>query len=186
MIRYTAKTLVALAIVFGWLFVTGTALAQDAPKTPTYIGASKCKMCHKGEKNGAIYEKWEGSKHAKSLQTLIDKGEQNNAECLACHTTGHGVAGGYGTAGMEAPDALGAVSCEACHGAGSEYKSKKVMEDHAASVAAGLLIPDENTCKKCHNEKSPTFKGFNFKEAWEMIKHEVPADSAAAPAGGSN
>jgi hypothetical protein len=188
MIRYTAKTLAVVAIVFGWLLVTGAALAQDSTKTPTYIGGSKCKMCHKGEKNGNMWEIWEGSTHAKSLQTLIDKGEQNNAECLACHTTGHGVAGGYGTAGMEAPEALGSVSCEACHGPGSEYKSKKVMEDHAASVAAGLWIPDENTCKKCHNEKSPTFKGFNFAEAWAKIKHETPAvaDSAAAPAGGSN
>jgi hypothetical protein len=65
---------------------------------------------------------------------------------LGCHATG---------ASAELPG----VQCEACHGPGSEYKSMKVMKDREASIAAGLIVPDEATCRGCH-EKAP---------------HEVPA-----------
>ena len=172
----TAKSLAAMVII-GLALSAMAVFAEDAAPAgdPTFVGAGKCKMCHKGEKNGNIYETWLNSKHAKSLETLVAKGEQNNAECLACHVTGYGTPSGCGAdTTMHAAEALGSVSCEACHGAGSNYKSKKTMESKEASIAAGLVIPTEATCKKCHNDKSPTFKGFNFEEAWAKIKHEVP------------
>ena len=54
------------------------------------------------------------------------------------------------------------------------------MEDHAKSVAAGMTeyaneAAIENQCKTCHNDESPTFKEFNFKEMWAKIAHPVPA-----------
>ncbi len=180
MSRMTAKSLAAMVII-GFALSAMTVFAEDAAPAgdPTYVGAGKCKMCHKGEKNGNIYESWLDSKHAKSLETLVAKGEQNNAECLACHVTGYGTPSGFGAdTTMHGAEALGSVSCEACHGAGSNYKSKKTMESHEASLAAGLVVPNEATCKKCHNEKSPTFKGFNFEEAWGKIKHAVPDTTA--------
>ena len=66
------------------------------------------------------------------------------------------------------------MGCESCHGAGSEYKSMKVMKDREASVAAGLVIPTEETCTGCHNDKSPTFKGFDFAEYSAKIAHPNP------------
>ena len=53
------------------------------------------------------------------------------------------------------------------------------MKDKAKSVGAGLHeFKDEAAieafCKTCHNEKSPTFKEFKFKEQWDSIKHPVP------------
>ena len=176
MSRITAKSIAAL-IVFGLALSAFSVYAQDdAAATPTYVGGAKCKMCHKGEKNGNIWETWLETKHAKAMDVLVEKGEQNNAECLACHTTGYGTPSGYDAVAdeMKVAESLGSVSCEACHGPGSEYKSKKVMEDHEASLAAGLVMPTEATCTKCKNEKSPTFKGFNFEEAWAQIKHELP------------
>ncbi len=132
MSRTTAKTLAAL-FVLALTLSAFSVYAEDAAAPagdPTYIGAGKCKMCHKGEKNGNIYEGWLETKHAKSLETLVAKGEQNNAECLACHTTGYGTPSGFGAdTTMHAAEALGSVSCEACHGPGSNYKSKKVMEE---------------------------------------------------------
>jgi len=183
MSRTTAKIFGAL-IVFGFALTAFTVYAEDAAPAgdPAYIGSGKCKMCHKGEKNGNIWETWLESKHAKSMESLVAKGEQNNAECLACHTTGYGTPSGFGAdTTMHNAEALGGVGCEACHGPGSNYKSKKVMESHEASLAAGLIVPTEATCTKCHNEKSPTFKGFNFKEAYDKIVHHVPeaADSTA-------
>ena len=39
----------------------------------------------------------------------------------------------------------------------------------------GLLTPDEKLCVGCHNEESPTYKEFKYKEAWAQIEHKVPA-----------
>ena len=147
------KKLVLLAVCV--LFVVSGIFAAD------FVGTSKCKMCHKGEKKGEVFEKWEKGPHAKAFESLKAKGEEKNPKCLECHTTGFD-----GSAYKEE-----AVGCEACHGAGSDYKSMSVMKDKAAAMAKGLIEPDEALCKKCHNEKSPTFKGFNFAEYSKKIDH---------------
>lgn len=121
---------------------------------PTYIGSDKCKMCHKVE-----YTSWEKTTHATSLDVLKPE-EQAKAECLKCHATG-------GSAAM-----LG-VQCEACHGAGSEYKSLKVMKDPAASRAAGLIDPDEASCRSCHEGAPHDQKKVDYAAALKAGVHEV-------------
>lgn len=160
--------------------------AQDAVAGGEIIGAPKCKMCH-GKKTGDQWTIWTESAHAgafttlasdeaKKIATEMDLGDpQTEAACLKCHTT-HGFLGAdvviYAKGKYE--DAEG-VGCESCHGAGSGYKSKKTMQDHEASVAAGMLVPDEKTCTQCHNEESPTYKEFDYAAMYEKIKHPVPA-----------
>jgi cytochrome c2 len=177
-----------ISFVFAAAFIVGSvvALAEEPAaaeaKKPTYVGSKACKTCHQGEKNGKIFEQWSESKHANAMARLDSaKGETKDPKCLKCHTVGYG-AGGFGEAGKEALDLAG-VGCESCHGPGSEYKAMKVMKDHDASIAAGLWVPEEKTCTACHNAESPTFKGFNFKEAYAKIEHHVPpkADSTATP-----
>ncbi len=69
------------------------------------------------------------------------------------------------------------VGCEACHGPGSDYKSKKIMTNPEAHEAAGLMIvKTAEACAKCHNEESPTFKDFDFEKRWAEIAHPVPAE----------
>jgi hypothetical protein len=129
-----------------------------------YVGNSKCKMCHKGENKGMIWERWLGTRHALSMETLDpEKGENDNPDCLKCHVTGFGEPTGYNV--EEPNEDLASVGCEACHGPGSDYKKMSVMKDREQAVAAGLVIPTEETCVRCHNEESPTFKGFDYKEA---------------------
>jgi len=147
------KKLVLIAVCV--LFVASTVFAAD------FVTSKKCKMCHKGAKKGEVFEKWEKSSHAKAFETLKAKGEDKNPKCLECHTTGYD-----GSAYKEE-----GVGCEACHGAGSDYKKMSVMKDKAKAMEAGLIMPDEAACKKCHNEKSPTFKGFNFEEFSKKIDH---------------
>ncbi len=147
----------------------GVASAHD------YVGADKCKICHKGDAKGNVWEIWEKTAHAKAYQALVDKGDgsEKKAECLTCHVTGLGKATGFDPK-AEAPNmALANVGCEACHGPGADYKAMSVMKDKAKAIEAGLIIPDEKTCIACHNEKSPTFKGFKFDEYWAKIKHPV-------------
>ena len=157
------KNLIVLVLL---LFMSGSVVnAQDYE----YIGAKKCKMCHNKPATGAQYKQWLGTKHAKAMESL--KGdEKNDPKCLKCHST----------VGHADPDLVltlkvtEGVSCESCHGAGSAYKSKAVMKSREKSVAKGLIIPNEETCKTCHNDESPHFKGFNYEEYLKKIVHPVP------------
>lgn len=179
-----------LLLIFS-LTIISTVAAQD------YIGASKCKMCHKSTSKGNQWGKWESAGHSKTLAILstdearrvaAERGIADPAksgECLECHVTGWGK-GGY-TLDIDASDPkavkknndLGSVGCEVCHGPGDKYKSMKIMKGlgdgsiDAASVA-GYMVPTEATCRGCHNERSPSFEGFDFKERYAKIAHPNP------------
>lgn len=176
-----------MAIVMMCWFVNG--FAQEAPKFK-YIGVKKCKMCHKGEKKGNIYEKWLERGHSKAYETLatdeskeiakklgIKEDPQQAKECMVCHVTGYEAAAAAKEATLTMEEG---VSCEACHGPGSEYKSLKVMKDITAGkidgADYGLVEPDEKLCVTCHNEKSPTYKPFKFEEDVKKIAHPLPKE----------
>jgi hypothetical protein len=135
----------------------------------TYVGSKKCKMCHKGDKKGNVWEKWEAGPHAKAFETLKKDGSDKKAECVECHVTGYN-AGGYKAGDANAANFEG-VGCEMCHGPGSAYKKMSVMKDRQQSIDNGMVVPNEETCKKCHNKKSPQFKGFNYAEYLKKIDH---------------
>jgi len=178
-------TLFIAVIMLCWL---ANGFAQEAPKFK-YVGVSKCKMCHKGEKKGNIYEKWQAESHSKAFETLasdeskaiakklgIKEEPQQAKECLVCHVTAYKADAAEKEASLTMEEG---VSCEACHGPGSEYKSLKVMKDLTAGKLKGadygLVVPDEKVCVTCHNEKSPTYKAFKFDEAVKKIAHPLPA-----------
>lgn len=135
-----------------------------------YIGAAKCKMCHNKPATGAQYKQWQASKHSKAMESL--KGdEKNDPNCLKCHSTvGHVDPDFVTTLKVEE-----GVSCESCHGPGSGYKAKSVMQSREKSIAKGLIIPDEALCRTCHNEESPHFKGFDYEEYLAKVVHPVSA-----------
>ena len=134
-----------------------------------YIGAAKCKMCHNKADKGEQYNKWANSPHAKAMASL--KGDEaKNPKCLKCHST----AAGADQALVATITVEEGVSCESCHGPGSAYKVATVMKDQKAAMAKGLILPDEKVCKKCHNEQSPNYKGFNYKEYVAKIAHDDP------------
>ena len=163
-------------ISLGLLIVGFILVGVNAAMSADYIGSSKCKICHKGDAKGKVFEIWAETKHAKSMESLKAKGEDKNPSCLACHSTGYGKPTGYGADSTKF-EALGNVGCESCHGPGSAYSKMAVMQDHAKAVEAGMIVPDEKTCITCHNEKSPTFnkeKPFKFAEMVKMIEHKSP------------
>ena len=96
---------------------------------------------------------------------------------MRCHTTGH-----------DAPpelkgkkyDITEGVGCESCHGAGGDYYKSKVMKGITnGSIdpqSVGLTIPNEDTCKECHNANDimPIKENFNFKKMWAKIAHPIP------------
>jgi hypothetical protein len=147
------------------VFVSSATFAQDFK----YIGAAKCKMCHNKPNKGEQYNKWAASPHAKAMESL--KGDDaKNPKCLKCHSTAASVDAGL-LAGLKVEEG---VSCESCHGPGSVYKSATIMKKVDMAKEKGLIIPTEETCKQCHNEESPNYKGFNFKEYVAKIAHDDP------------
>ncbi|RMD91102.1 MAG: cytochrome C554 [Calditrichaeota bacterium] len=181
------KRVNVILLVLTFLFIlVGSALPQNK-KTFTYVGVKGCKACHLTKKSGAQFKIWKKSPHAKAYETLatpkakeiakkydIDD-PQKSEKCLKCHVTAFGV--DEKIRGKKLTLAEG-VSCEACHGPGSGYKTKKVMqaiwEGKVDGAKYGLIKPDEKVCVRCHNEESPTFKSFDFEKMKEKIAHPVP------------
>lgn len=146
------------------------AVAPASAQQKEYIGAAKCKICHNKPPQGEQFNKWSASKHSKAMQSL--KGDEaKNPKCLKCHST----AAGLVLSDTQTITVAEGVSCESCHGAGSAYKTPTIMKDQAKAIAAGMIIPDENLCKKCHNAESPNFKGFDFKTYSAKIAHPNPS-----------
>ena len=123
-------TLLLLVIVV--VATAGVVQAQDH----AYVGASKCKMCHKVQ-----FASWEQTTHAKAFDAA--KGSTDPAydagKCSACHATNH-------------DEALPGVQCEACHGPGADFKKMSIMKDREKAVANGLVIPTQETCNGCHKD----------------------------------
>lgn len=170
------KTMIVIVFAAGVL-IAGQALAQ----TPTYVGAQKCQICHKTEKQGQQFPIWEQSKHSQSFAALskpeaAEKAKTagvtgNPAEspvCLKCHAPLYDKAPELKAEG---------VSCEKCHGPGSEYKKLSVMKDKSEAVKAGLVLygsPDKIRayCLTCHANAHGTT--FDFDASWGKIKHSIP------------
>ena len=179
-----------LSLILLTLFFAVYLMAQDSAGKHQYVGVAKCKTCHKTEKQGAQLAKWEASEHAKAYKTLmseeavkiakekgIAKAPHEASECLKCHVAGYSVDTSLKADSFVKEDG---VQCESCHGAGADYRKKTIMKSREQSIKNGMAaiaVDDgsaEKMCKTCHNQESPTFKSFNFKEMWEKIAHPVP------------
>jgi len=138
MIRRIFLYLAACAVIAA---LSSTAYAAAQPK---YLSARFCRACHSSADNNR-YHRWLKTRHAKAYEVL--KGaDKLNPVCLQCHTTGYG----EDYSDRIKPKDLRGVQCEACHGAGSLYKSNKVMKNRKKAIEMGLIIPTRATCLKCH------------------------------------
>jgi hypothetical protein len=168
-------------------------IAPQANAVPEIIGAPKCKGCHKA-KTGDQWKIWTESAHARAFETLASEKSKNIAKekglgdpqtedaCLKCHATKSSLGAGVVVNQKGKYADTEGVGCESCHGPGSDYKSKKVMVDPEAARGAGLImIGSAEGCTHCHNEESPTFKGFDFEPRWAEIAHPVPLQEKAPP-----
>ena len=134
------------------------------------------------------------------IADLLDHGGNYSASCVGCHSTGIRKVGATPSgevsfqgfvAVLSRPDDPGTfdydgdgfddlmnVGCESCHGAGGNYYKKSTMKSITSGeidgATVGLVKPTEETCVSCHNEESPTFKGFDFTEYSEKISHPIP------------
>ncbi|MCL5103074.1 MAG: cytochrome c family protein [Armatimonadetes bacterium] len=110
-----------------------TVVAQDKK----YGGVDNCKMCHPDP-----YADWSKTAHAKSFDLLVNVGQEKNAECLPCHSTGYGKGGFVDDA---ATPGLKGTTCEACHGPGADHMGDKTKIQR---------VPPATTCSACHQKNN--------------------------------
>jgi len=183
----------SVAVLLGALRLPATPAAGAEPPAAgsKYIGAAKCATCHESDAVGNQDAKWKASKHAAAFATLATDEAKELAKakgiedpqkadaCLKCHVTAFGVPAEEIAKGFD--PALG-VQCESCHGPGEAHMKARVAAvakaggGKPAPVAAGEInsVVGADTCTKCHNKESPSFKGFCFPARHAQIVHLNP------------
>ena len=193
--RLTLAFVVPVVFVLGAVTI-GLAQNEEAKPEYTYIGVAKCKTCHKKEATGDQFGIWSKGPHAKAYETLASEASvakakelglgnpQEEPQCLGCHVTAFAVWDDLANQTITKEEG---VSCESCHGPGSGYKSLKTMkaitEGTVEAASVGLAIPDEATCKGCHNPDNPFHKEFVFKDSYAKIAHDIPKAADAKEGG---
>jgi hypothetical protein len=130
-------------IALAW--IVGVAAAASAQEGPQYVGADGCKACHQD-----IYDVWANTKHAKTFNRL--SASDKKTDCVRCHVTGTAE---QIVAEADVPKFPGA-QCESCHGPGSLHAADP-------TVMTGISKkPSEAACTRCHNDKSPHYRGFMY------------------------
>ncbi len=161
-----------------------------------YTGAEHCKGCHDTHASGNQYGIWAASAHAAAYTALrSDSATQyaaahkltipaENPACLHCHTTAYNVTAEHKAVGYR-PDE--GVSCEQCHGPGSDYGTYNAMKDKKLFVKLGGIEGAESDCIHCHAlslhaEHCPfQTKPFDLIHAMQVIAHPIPTHNDAAP-----
>jgi len=142
---------------------TAMANPRSLVKHP-FKGAAACRECHE-----AIYDHWQGTRHAHAFEILVGESRQYDRDCTPCHTTGFYKKGGFESVDAT-PDLVG-VQCEQCHGNGTE---------HAADPDKKLPERARDACHQCHTaERSPDF---DFATFWPRIAHPAPAGGGGGKA----
>jgi len=178
----------AIVALFAGVFIFSfTTVPADNAGDYKYVGVTKCVgACHKTESQGKQLDIWKNSVHSNAWKTLeteeankiakekgFDKPATEVEACIKCHVLGKDLNPAELT---ETLDKTEGVQCESCHGPGSEYKAMSIMKDKQKSIENGLNVPQnkEEFCTGCHNDQSPTFKGFDYESYWEKIQHYKP------------
>ena len=150
----------ALSFASGMIFVIAALLAagrlpsgvaQDAVTAQPdqqYIGTRQCAACHFPQ-----FRSWRGTTHQKAFEILPAK-YRADAECLKCHATGAGSPSGFKDESMVD---LAGVSCEACHGPGSEHAKiaqQAMLEELTPQIEQQIRDSthrlEGNVCIQCH------------------------------------
>jgi len=163
--------------------------ADQDPKMPctsSFVGSEVCKVCHIKQ-----FYSWQATDHAGAYVTLIEKGQNNNPQCLRCHTTGYRMPWGFDPEreNQKPPttdttpkrpyrqDPLKGVGCECCHG-GSRHHLGLAMKDRFAATKTPLLRPRpaRENCIRCHTPQRPCRdpakpEPYERTEYFERIKH---------------
>lgn len=148
-----------------------------------YAGAHQCQFCHK-----EAYQSWRATRHSRAMQTLVDRNQQFNPECVKCHTTGYQQSNGFYAAGHGPSQPMQGVQCEVCHGPAKEHAEMQLtilsggerwmrpedFEEYKkqAQSSQPKRRTGEQTCLGCH---TPENDGqFAFGKKLKLVIHKHP------------
>jgi formate-dependent nitrite reductase cytochrome c552 subunit len=143
---------------------SGTAFYHVRGASPLFVGSETCAECHT-----TTQTTWLKTAHADAFNTLKAIGQQDNAQCLVCHTVGYGVPVTGFISEATTPQ-LKDVQCENCHGPAGE---------HVAWAQAGggdprivpVITRSAMLCGGCHNDfHHPTYDEWSSSPHSEVVE----------------
>jgi hypothetical protein len=155
-----------------------------------YVGTERCAGCHATNASGDQYNLWKHSAHARAYAALLSDtamqyASQNHRPdpvhdpvCLQCHTTAFSAPVNRRSATFNAQEG---VTCEQCHGPGSDYSTEAAMRDKKVFVKLEGKTGSEQDCLKCHavalSDAHCPFQvnPFVYKAAMKIIAHPIAA-----------
>jgi len=108
---------------------------------PGYTGSQACLPCH-----DEIGKRWLLTPHARAYETLVQKNQQFNSNCVPCHVTGVSMLDKDRSIALSLPESLRQVGCETCHGPGADHTKNPEKAKLEKSPAASV-------CLQCHTEE---------------------------------
>jgi len=119
-----------------------------------HVGDTVCRECHQAE-----YLQWRKTPHAAAITRLVLADRAADDACNPCHTTGAGLAAGFGS--LVATASMTNVQCEACHGPGFDHvRAPQELKRHTIYGLSGECdaCDIERLCTGCHDaENDPDF-----------------------------
>ncbi|MEC8423420.1 MAG: cytochrome c family protein, partial [Myxococcota bacterium] len=138
------------------------AAAPRGPLEAAYAGAGACVNCHTQE-----FARWGFSGHARAWQSLVKRKATDNPECVGCHSTAYGEAGGLGELTPANIRKYRDVQCEACHGP---------LGGHPDDDRVESLEVTAERCVGCHDAaNSPDFEFASYLREASCQPYEVHA-----------
>jgi peroxiredoxin len=159
----------------------GAVRSNLLPSAASHVGSDACQSCHPAE-----HARWLDGPHADAFATLVEAGHQEDAACIACHTTGFGRKGGFPSGGRAAdhPD-LARVGCESCHGPGGDH-----VAPDAPKRGTILSLGDKcdscvilQICGSCHDEANDPGFEFEVLDKIEATRHGTIEAGTGKPLG---
>ena len=134
-------------------------LVPGVTSQASYVGSQTCASCHSN-----AHKIWQGTAHAHAFATLEKKNSDADPRCIKCHTVGFGEPSGYKREFKNTK--LVNVSCESCHGPGSEHVKQRMSPEKVLFKYRPL---GEGDCRQCHHGEFS--RPFDWKKMWPKIKH---------------
>ncbi len=124
-------------------------------KTPL-LGHNACQTCHPAQ---AAF--WQKTRHAKAYQTLVDRNQALNLDCLPCHVTASPGLTLSKDELLSLPAALQAVGCESCHAGPGKSHAGNPKQFHMTRQVAKQI------CLSCHTEEQDP--DFDYQKKIKLI-----------------
>lgn len=148
------------ALNLEWAKEHGRDCEPPSPSNPGFVGTVVCGSCHP-----EALAVWKKTRHPHAYEDLRKVGKQHHLDCIGCHVAGWQQPGGV--CRIDQIDDRQEVTCESCHGPGSQHVIEPVKDT--------IRRADSKDCVGCHDhENSPHFVYETYLEQIKGPGHGLP------------